>query len=36
MLFKIKRILFVLKGKMIGWSPSRDYGKYKKYIKGEK
>lgn len=32
MLFKIKKFLFKLKGKTIGWSPSGDYENYKKYI----
>lgn len=33
MIFKIKRLLFILKGKTIGWSPSKDYENYKKYLK---
>ena len=35
MLFKIKKFLFILKGKIYGYSPSRDFENYKKYIKGE-
>lgn len=36
MIFKIKKMLFILKGKLIGWSPSGDYENYKKYILEEK
>ena len=36
MIFKLRKLLFKLKGKMIGWSPSRDYDNYKKYILKEK
>ena len=32
MIFKIKKVLFILKGKIIGWSPSGDFENYKKYI----
>lgn len=33
---KIGRLLFILKGKTIGWSPSRDAFNYEKYIFKEK
>lgn len=36
MIFKIKRLLFILKGKIIGWSPSGDFENYEKYILEEK
>ena len=36
MLYKIKKTLFVLKGKIIGYSPSKDYENYKKYFGGIK
>ena len=32
MVNKIKRLLFILKGKTIGYSPSGDYEDYKRYI----
>jgi hypothetical protein len=34
--YKIKRFLFILKGKTIGWLPSseKDFKNYQKYIKG--
>lgn len=34
MIYKIKKLLFILKGKIIGYSPSGDYNNYLKYIKG--
>lgn len=35
-IFKIKKFFFILKGKIIGYSPSGDYENYKKYILEEK